>query len=142
MTGPETGTTMSQVIRQETVVFIQAILHGMKLTFLYDLIRIFRRIVRHSTLAVSAEDLLFWIVSGVLTFCFAFFRTNGVIRGYVAVGLILGVVFYHFSISPLIQKFCLFLKKRIEFAQKSRYNIFRKRRRGNQHGKKKKNEQR
>ncbi len=85
---------MSQVIRQETVVFLTAVLHGALLTFFYDLLRAARRVFAHSTAAVSAEDFLFWIAAGFLTFCLLFQKTNGVIRGYVAVGAALGVAVY------------------------------------------------
>jgi spore cortex biosynthesis protein YabQ len=147
---------MSEVIRQETVVFLLSILHGTGLAFLYDLIRSLRRVFRHGMAAVSAEDFLFWITAAFLTFCFAFSRTGGVIRGYVAAGMALGVIFYHFTVSTLIikiisliflnirkifgyfaqiiwkfiKKTCLILKKIIEFIKKRGYNVFRKKNKG------------
>lgn len=158
---------MSQVIRQETAVFLLSVAHGALLAFLYDLLRAVRRTFRHGGAAVAAEDFLFWLTAGFLTFCLAFFRTDGVIRGYVAVGIILGAILYHFTLSQVIltvfswifrgirtiisgiltivgrpfKKICLFLKKRIEFTLKSRYNESKKRVRGSHHGKKKKTQQ-
>ncbi len=93
---------MSQVIRQETVVFLLSVLHGAGLTFLYDLIRSLRRAFRHSLPVVSAEDFLFWMTAGFLTFCLAFSETDGIIRGYVAVGIMLGAVLYHAAFSQLV----------------------------------------
>ncbi len=154
---------MSEVIRQETAVFLLSVLHGAGLTFVYDLIRALRRAVGHSLTAVSAEDLLFWIAAGFSTFCFVFFRTDGVIRGYVAVGIALGAILYHFSISdPLlgvfsrifvsikrmiclvlrflswpVKKCCHFWQKTIEIVKKNGYNNFMKKIRGNCYGRKK-----
>ena len=90
---------MSDVIHQETVVFLLSVLHGAGLTFGYDVLRSLRRAFRHSMAAVSVEDFLFWLSAGFLTFCLAFFRTDGVIRGYVAAGMAIGAVLYHYTLS-------------------------------------------
>ena len=161
---------MSHVIREETMVFLFSILHGILLAFGYDVLRAFRRAFRHSIAAVSAEDFLFWMVAGLLTFCLAFFRTDGVIRGYVIAGIGLGALLYHFTASAAVvfalafilkkikhvairiagllskpcKKICVFLQKRIEFARKSSYNVnknAKKKVRGNGHGRKKKTAQ-
>ena len=157
---------MSEVIRQETVVFFLSVLHGIGLTFLYDLIRALRRAFAHGLLLVSMEDFLFWIAAGFLTFCFAFQNTDGVIRGYVAVGIGLGAVLYHVSVSSAVlycvsgilkfirsaaaavwhtlskpvKKLWQIWKKMIEFARKKGYNAIKMRRikRGRQYGRKKK----
>ena len=86
---------MSAVICRETEVFFQAILHGIFLTVLYDLFRILRRVIRHCPAAVSAEDLCYWLAAGFFTFCFAFERTDGIVRGYTALGIVLGSVLCH-----------------------------------------------
>ncbi len=143
---------MSQVLRQETAVFLLSVLHGTGLSFFYDLIRCLRRTFRHGLLAVSAEDFLFWTAAGFLTFCLAFFRTDGVIRGYVAAGIAIGAVLYHFTLSRAaveafsllfleirrvirlilqivskpLKKTGIFLKKPVEFMRKNAYNVFRK----------------
>ncbi len=155
---------MSDVIHQETVVFLLSVLHGAGLTFGYDVLRSLRRAFRHSMAAVSVEDFLFWLSAGFLTFCLAFFRTDGVIRGYVAAGMAIGAVLYHYTLSSVVvrvlsgllrgggkiflmvfrvlakpvQKFCSVLKKIIEFVRKRGYNVAKKRIRGRCHGKKKK----
>lgn len=141
---------MSGVIRQETAVFFVSVFHGIFLTFFYDIFRSLRRAFAHNLIAISMEDFLYWIVAGFLTFCLAFLKTDGVIRGYVAVGIGLGAVFYHYSVSSvtikilseglkLLKKLWKFLwkwltkpvrktrdicKKTIEFARKSGYNFF------------------
>lgn len=159
---------MSQVIRQETVVFLLSVLHGMILTFCYDLIRSFRRAFRHGLIAVSVEDFLFWLAAGFFTFCLAFFWTDGVIRGYVAAGIALGAVLYHYTASSFVvrgvswllkgikrgiclvwhilskpaRKIWLFWKKSIEFARQKGYNVTKNRsRRGSGHGRKEKKAQ-
>lgn len=85
---------MSQVIQKETMVFLMAAGHGAMLALIYDFLRALRRVIPHSMSAVSAEDFLFWIAAGFLTFCLLFLETDGEIRGYVAVGIALGTALY------------------------------------------------
>lgn len=102
---------MSHVIVHETQVFLLSVLLGAAMTFLYDLIRSLRRAFLHGLAAVSVEDFLFWLAAAFCTFCLAFSQTDGVIRGYVAVGIGLGAVFYHYTASPLVIRFLSWLLK-------------------------------
>ncbi|MCC8101047.1 MAG: spore cortex biosynthesis protein YabQ [Clostridiales bacterium] len=95
---------MSGVIRRETAVFLISVLHGAVLTLLYDFLRALRRSFRHSLSVLSAEDLFFWLLAGFLTFYLAFRETGGVIRGYVAAGILIGFLLYDFTLSPLVVK--------------------------------------
>jgi spore cortex biosynthesis protein YabQ len=148
------------VIRHETAVFLSAILHGLLLAAAYDVIRAMRRTFVHGLAAVFAEDLLFWMSAGFLTFLLLFFRTDGVLRGYVAAGIGLGVLLYHAAFGALVLRsltlaFCTIrnffvrirrilrksVKKTIEFTVKRGYNKIKKFLRGNCHGRKKKTQQ-
>lgn len=106
---------MSSVIRQETAVFLIFILHGAALTFLYDILRALRRCFRHGLLSLSIEDFLFWLTAGFLTFYLAFRKSDGIIRGYAAVGILIGFLLYRLTLGPLamaglIRLFGLLLK--------------------------------
>ncbi|MCD7954802.1 MAG: spore cortex biosynthesis protein YabQ [Lachnospiraceae bacterium] len=139
---------MSSVIRQETAVFFIFILHGVMLTLLYDVLRVLRRSYRHHLLVLSLEDFLFWLLAGFLTFWLSSQETNGVLRSYAAVGIFLGFLLYHLTVSQLVvrlltslfrlpaaaaallwrmlsipvKKICKNHKKRIEFTRKRGYN--------------------
>ncbi|MCD8012224.1 MAG: spore cortex biosynthesis protein YabQ [Lachnospiraceae bacterium] len=93
---------MSSVIRQETAVFLIFILHGATLTLLYDVLRALRRCFRHSLVILSIEDFLFWLLAGFLTFYLAFRKSDGIIRGYAAAGILIGFLLYHFMFSHLV----------------------------------------
>lgn len=157
---------MSEVIRQETIIFLFSVLHGTAMALLYDLIRAVRRAFQHKSAAVSMEDFLFWLTAGFLTFCFAFQNTDGVIRGYMAVGIGLGALWYHVTFSNRIVRYISWIlcmekraaaavvdtlskpvkkiwqiwKKMIEFARKKGYNSREKikNQRGRQYGAEKK----
>ncbi|MCD8023453.1 MAG: spore cortex biosynthesis protein YabQ, partial [Lachnospiraceae bacterium] len=92
---------MSSVIRQETAVFLYAVLHGALLTLIYDFMRALRRAFRHNLAVLSLEDFLFWLLAGTLTFLLIYQRTDGTVRGYVIVGIFLGFSLYHLTLSPL-----------------------------------------
>lgn len=97
---------MSLVIRQETEVFLLAAVHGACLSVLYDLLRALRRTICHGNLILAAEDFLFWLTAACLTFCFAFWKTDGIIRGYMAAGIILGVILYQMMVSRFVVHGC------------------------------------
>ena len=45
----------------ENVFLLHAFLLGIEITFLYDILRILRRVFAHGTGMVSLEDIAFWI---------------------------------------------------------------------------------
>ena len=45
----------------ENVFLLHAVLLGVEITFLYDILRILRRAFAHSGIMVSLEDIAFWI---------------------------------------------------------------------------------
>lgn len=85
---------MSDVIRQETTVFFLAIALGAGLSFLYDFLRVLRRMIRHGAVATGIEDLLFWLFGACLLFALMFYGTDGELRGYVLLGTLCGALLY------------------------------------------------
>lgn len=117
---------ISPAIRQETIIFLLAALHGTFLTVGYDVLRGLRRAIPHSEAAVSAEDFFYWIAAGFLTFLMAFSVSEGVLRGYAAVAMALGALLYLETFSRFVQKiaagffgfFCFLAQKGVRFAVK------------------------
>ena len=68
---------ISPAIRQETVIFLLAALHGIFLALWYDVLRGLRSAVPHDGFAVSIEDFFYWIIAGFLTFLMAFSVSEG-----------------------------------------------------------------
>lgn len=81
---------MSEVVRQETAFFFASVATGVFLVWSYDLFRIFRRLVRHPALAVSIEDLLYWIAVALIIFGMIFRENGGALRGYAFAGILAG----------------------------------------------------
>lgn len=60
---------MAAVCR-EARLLLQSISVGAVLMMVYDLIRLFRSLVPHRSLAVGLEDFCYWIWAGFFTFLF------------------------------------------------------------------------
>ena len=67
---------------------------GIKLAFIYDGIRVFRFFVSHRNIIISIEDLLFWIYAGIIIFELQLEQSNGVLRGFSILGMLLGMFLY------------------------------------------------
>ena len=85
---------MSEGILLELQFFFRAFVWGILMMVLYDLIRIFRRLIRHSVLAVAVEDVLYWIVCGILIFRMLYLENSGAIRGFAIAAVVLGMILY------------------------------------------------
>lgn len=78
----------------EWELLLLAIKLGIKLAFIYDGIKIFRFFVSHKNIVISIEDLFFWIYAGIIIFEFQLEQSNGVLRGFSVLGMLLGMFLY------------------------------------------------
>lgn len=90
---------MSDYITVELRFFLISIVTGIAILVIYDILRIFRRIIKHNWFFVALEDVLFWIASGVVIFIMMYEQNNGIIRGFSILGMLLGMIVYNQSIS-------------------------------------------
>lgn len=74
---------------------------GIILAFVYDFIRIVRRIIPHGMVWIAVEDIIFWASCGVVTFVVSFWENDGNLRWYTIVGVIVGAYLYHNTISGI-----------------------------------------
>ncbi len=95
---------VSETIVQEAVFLGTAILAGAGLFFLYDILRIFRRIVPHGNIWIGAEDFLYWLVCTGVVFVMLYQENDGMVRGFALGGVILGMFLYILLLSRLVVK--------------------------------------
>lgn len=93
----------SEIIRQAQL-FCLAVLTGTGLLFLYDLLRIFRRIVKHKTAGIAIEDMVFWLFCAFWLFGFMYRQNEGMIRGFIILGACIGMLLYNVLLSRWIVK--------------------------------------
>lgn len=75
--------------------FLVSVASGIGLLFLYDFLRIYRGVSRHSKLKIFLEDYFFWVGSGFAVFLMLYRFNNGAIRSFSAMGIALGMWGYH-----------------------------------------------
>ncbi len=89
----------------ENEFLLHALLMGIFITFVYDVIRIFRRVVPHNSFFVSLEDLGFWVYCGGSVFLLMYHESNGELRWFAVFGAVAGMLFYRKLFSPLFVKY-------------------------------------
>lgn len=60
----------------------------------YDVLRLFRLMIRHGTWWLELEDFGYWIGCTILVFRMLFYANNGVLRGYVILFVFAGMLLY------------------------------------------------
>lgn len=92
---------------------------GIAIGILFDIFRILRKSFRTIDLITYIEDILFWILTGIITLFSIFKFNNGQIRSYVIVGIAFGIFIYMFTISRFFVKYSViiikFIKKIISY---------------------------
>lgn len=85
---------MSLEIMNESVFWLYCFLTGIAITIVYDLLRIVRRVIKHSYPVVALEDILFWMFVSVALFLLLYHMNNGTVRWFAVFGLFVGMLFY------------------------------------------------
>lgn len=89
----------------ENEFLLHALWMGIFITFIYDLLRIFRRVVPHRGFFVSAEDLFFWIYCGGEVFLLMYHKSDGTLRWFAVFGALAGMFLYRKLVSPYFVKY-------------------------------------
>lgn len=85
---------LSQSINHEIQFLLHSFLLGIVITFVYDNIRVLRRVLRHNAFWISLEDLVFWIAVAISIFLLHHRENNGVFRWFSILGALVGMVIY------------------------------------------------
>lgn len=78
------------------------ILCGMAEGLIFDFFRIIRKKIPKTFLCTGMSDIFFWIISTICFFGTVWNVTEGYLRGYMFVGVFLGLVFYFLLLSKTI----------------------------------------
>lgn len=103
---------MSGVIIRELQAVGAAFAGGAAVTFAYDLLRIFRRGIRHGNVWIAIEDAFFWIWAAFWIFSVLYRENDGSFRGYMLAAMAGGMIIYHQTVStPFVEFMGKILKK-------------------------------
>lgn len=95
---------MSGNIIEEMYFLLHSFLMGVFITFIYDMLRVFRRVIRHGVWWVALEDLMFWIASCLLIFTMFYKENNGILRVFAIIGAMTGMLLYTCTVGKLLVK--------------------------------------
>lgn len=117
--------------------FLIFVINGVIIGLLFDIFRILRKSFKTSDIVTIIQDILFWIISGIIVLYSIFIFNNGEIRFFMFIGIFLGVLLYMISLSKYIIKISVeiikvikiiinFIIKILIFPVKTIYNISKK----------------
>ena len=95
---------MPVTINIQAYTFLYSILCGMLIGLIYDIFRIKRKTIRTRALFIYIEDLIYWIIVVIVVFALIFYSNDGEIRGYILIGVLIGVTLYMLLLSNIIVK--------------------------------------
>lgn len=86
-------------LEKETLIFLYAVMTGVVLKCIYDILYLFRKLVKHSWILTGIEDILYWISMSAYLFRALYFTTDGSVRWFFLLGIVCGIF-----LKQLIQK--------------------------------------
>ena len=95
---------MSPIITNQSVLFLTSVEIGVLMGILFDLIRIFRKLLKHPNFLVQMEDMLYWIICGFIGFYMLYVCNYAEIRPFIFIGILLGAIFYFMTFSVIFMK--------------------------------------
>ncbi len=95
---------MQLLVVEQFFTLMYAGILGIVLGFVYDIFRILRMIVNSKNISIFIQDVLYFIISGIVTFWFVLNFNSGDSRFYILVGEAIGWILYHLTVGNLIYK--------------------------------------
>lgn len=87
---------------EENVFLLYAFVSGILITSVYDILRIWRRVLPHKGLLVSLEDMAFWIFCALYIFGLMHRESNGSLRWFAVIGALAGMLLYKKTVSGFL----------------------------------------
>lgn len=89
----------------ENQFLLHSLIMGVFLLFVYDILRIIRRVIPHGGFWVAVEDLAFWVYCGAEVFLLMYHESNGTLRWFAVIGAMTGMFLYNKLFSRLFVKY-------------------------------------
>lgn len=88
------GTYISNAVQLHVRLFFMSMLWGIGVAVTYDVLRIFRRVIKPAHWLYYMQEILFWLAEALLIFRLLYIYDDGAIRSYTMLGLVAGMVLY------------------------------------------------
>lgn len=97
------------LVNTQASLFLISVIFGVASTFLYDMLRVKRRVAKTKKFIIHLEDILYWIIIAVVSF-FVFIRfLNEDLRFYMVIGAFIGMTSYSATISKYVVFYVLWI---------------------------------
>ena len=93
----------------QAYLFLIFTLIGIIIGFLFDIFRILRKSFKTNDIITYIEDIIFWIISGIILIYAMCKFTDGELRFYNIIGLSLGAIIYLLTVSKYVIKISVFV---------------------------------
>lgn len=103
---------MESILASQIKVFLLSLVLGGILGLAYDLFRILRMFINYKNISVFIQDIIYFIISGFITFLFVFYFNYGDSRFYILAGEGIGWICYHLTLGEIIYKKSKLIKNR------------------------------
>lgn len=100
---------MNVFATEQAYTFLIFVLNGLIIGILFDIFRILRKSFHTIDMITYLEDIIFWILTGIITLYTIFTFNSGEIRFYIFLGILLGVSLYLLTLSKYFIKINVFL---------------------------------
>lgn len=100
-------------MENENAFLLYALIMGAYITFVYDNLRVFRRVVPHGSLLISLEDLGFWVYCAAEVFVLMYHESNGMLRWFAVFGALVGMLVYKKLVSPFFVRYVTLILRKL-----------------------------
>lgn len=98
----------------QTYLFIVFTIVGIIIGVLFDIFRILRKSFKTKDIVTYIEDILFWILTGIIILFSMYKFSNGELRFFMIIGIIMGTLMYMITFSRYVIKISVFIIKIIK----------------------------
>lgn len=89
-------------LNAQAYLFLATVATGAVIGLLYDVIRIFRKVIPHKGIFIQVEDGLYWLCVIFFMFFVMLKKNYGEIRFFSVCGAFIGMILYYLLVSPLV----------------------------------------
>ena len=118
------------MVNNQAYLFMVFTLVGVVIGVLFDIFRILRKTVKTKDIITNIEDILFWLITGIIIIYSMYIFCDGELRFFMVIGLSLGTLMYMITFSRYVISISVFtikfLKKIVIYPLKVIFNILKK----------------
>lgn len=92
------------MVTNQAFLFLVFVINGLIIGFIFDVFRILRISFKTKDFVTYIEDIMFWIISGLIVLYSIFVFNNGEIRFFIFLGIVIGIILYITLFSSYIIK--------------------------------------